>query len=350
MEPRNLAVIGLGKMGVMHCAMVSVVPGARLAAVADRDRGVAAYLKGLGIEAPFYDSTEHLLADQGGSLNGAIVATPQNLHRVVCEECVRSGLGVLVEKPLAHNLEDGAAMVRLASNFPTLPVGVAYMKAHYPIYRKLRNVVSAEALGELEVIEARSVFGQVLRRHSGWIYDPALSGGGVLINSACHMLQLLHFLFGPAASVEASTRKIHSRDVEDEGELRIRFRAGPEAHVAASWSTPGYDTEYTEIRITGQNGSITATDDFLEIELNEPAEDLPGGRMLVHRSDLEQAAFNLSPDYGGEGYYYETLDFVDALATPGRKPTVTWKDGWEVQRTLDAAYRSAGGEGVITID
>jgi predicted dehydrogenase len=350
MEPRNLAVIGLGKMGVMHCAMVSVVPGARLAAVADRNRGVAGYLGGLGIEAPFYDSAERLLADQGGRLSGAIVATPQSLHRAVCEECVHSGLGVLVEKPLAHNLDDAAAMVRLASGFPALPVGVAYMKAHYPIYRKLKEIISSGTLGKLAGIEAKSVFGQVLRRHSGWIYDPALSGGGVLINSACHMLQLLHFLFGPAASVEANTRKIHSRDVEDEAELRVRFRAGPEAQVGASWSTPGYDTEYTEISIEGENGSITATDDFLEIELNERAADLPGGRTVVHRSDLRQAGFNLSPDYGGEGYYYENLDFVEALATPNRKPTVTWKDGWEVQRTLDAAYRSAAGEGVITLD
>lgn len=350
MDVRNLAVVGLGKMGVMHCAMASVVPGMRLVAVADRKRGVSGYLRGLGIEAPFFDSVEQLLTHDSLQLHGVIVATPQNAHRPVGEACLHAGLGVMVEKPLAHTLEDAEAMVRLAEQFPALPAGVAYMKAHYPVYRKLKEILSSGALGSIHQVEAKSLFGQVLRPHRGWIYDPASSGGGVLINSACHMLQLLHFLFGGARSVEASTRKVSSRDVEDEAELRIQFRSGCAVQVRASWSTPGYETEYTEITIRGQQGSIMATDDFLTIRMEAAAGGFPAGETIVHRCDLGQAPFNLSPDYGGEGYYFENLDFGESLRTPGRQPAVTWRDGWEVQRTLQAAYQSAAGKGVVELD
>jgi predicted dehydrogenase len=349
MDTRNLAVIGLGKMGVMHCAMVSVVPGAQLAAVVDQKKGTAGYLRGLGIEARFFDSVDQLLSESSLNLHGAIIATPQNVHRAVGEQCLRAGIGVLVEKPLAHTLEDAQAMVHLAEQFPALPAGVAYMKAHYPIYRRLKEILSGGTLGRLEAVEARSLFGQVLRPHGGWIYDPSRSGGGVLINSACHMLQLLHFLFGRAQSVDASTRRIHSREVEDEAELQIRFESGIDAQVKTSWSTPGYDTEYTEINLAGENGRIVATDDFLQLDIDSPTPGFQARQTLIHRCDLEQARFNLSPDYGGEGYYFENLDFVESLRATGRQPAVTWKDGWEVQRTLDAAYRSAGGAGVVTI-
>lgn len=333
----------------MHCAMASVVPGARLAAVADRRKAVTGYLRGLGIEAPFFSSVSNLLADRSLALHGAIVATPQSLHRVVAEECLRAGLGVLVEKPLAHHLDDAEAMVRLAGESPTLPAGVAYMKAHYPVYRRLKQLLDGRILGDIRKVKAKSLFGQVLRPHRGWIYEPRHSGGGALINSACHMLQILHFLFGPARTVDAETRSVHSREVEDEAEVRVRFRNGIVADGFASWSTPGYETEYTEITIEADNGRILATDDWFEARLESAAGDLPAGTSLVRQCDLTQAEFNLSPDYGGEGYYLEVLDFVDSLRTPGRQPAVTWRDGREVQRTLHAAYQSARGRGEVEV-
>jgi len=349
MEPRNLAVIGLGKMGVMHCAMISVAPGARLAAVADRRKGVRGYLEGLGIEAPFFNSLEALFARKDLHLHGAVVATPQSVHRPVAEACLRAGLGVLVEKPLAHDRKDAEAMVKLAEEFPALPTGVAYMKAHYPLYRRAKQILDSGALGGGVRAEAKSLFGQVLRPQRGWIYNPQLSGGGVLVNSACHMLQLLHFFFGAAETVEATTRRIHSREVEDEASVRIRFRSGAAAEVFASWSTPGYDTEYTEITVAGENGRLRATDEAVEVELRSGAGGLGGGRSVIRRCDVEQAAFNLSPDYGGEGYYMETVDFMESLGAPQRRPWVTWGDGWEVQRTLDAAYRSAAGGRAVEV-
>ena len=53
--------------------------------------------------------------------DGVIVATPQFTHRSVAEACIRAGVGVLTEKPLAHTLDDARAMAKLASENPAIP-------------------------------------------------------------------------------------------------------------------------------------------------------------------------------------------------------------------------------------
>jgi predicted dehydrogenase len=59
-----------------------------------------------------------------------------------------------------------------------------------------------------------------------------------------------------------------------------------------------------------------------------------------HRSEFDRAAFNASPDYGGEGFYNEMADF--ARAARERRPALyDWEEGLRVQEVVDALYRSA---------
>jgi predicted dehydrogenase len=61
---------------------------------------------------------------------------------------------------------------------------------------------------------------------------------------------------------------------------------------------------------------------------------------LIHPAEMDRAEFDLSPQYGGEGYYNEDADFIKACqqTKPAR---VSWFDGLKVQEMVDAIYRSS---------
>src|SRR5207253_6288822 len=112
-------------------------------------------------------------------------------------------------------------------------------------------------------------------------------------------------------------------------------------YLHTSWSQPGYDVETSTIHIHGSEGMLDVNDSALRLELRCARLRYGRGVHVRLRGDLERADFNLSPNYGGEGYYREDQDFVDACLQ--RRPAqVGWEEGLAVQRVIDAVYRSHG--------
>ena len=88
-------------------------------------------------------------------------------------------------------------------------------------------------------------------------------------------------------------------------------------------------------------------DTQLRLYLNEGNGEYAKGWTTLHRAELDVANFDLSPQYGGEGYYNEDWDFMQACREK-RAPRVSWFDGLKVQEMMDALYRSAT-EGRVTL-
>jgi predicted dehydrogenase len=331
----NCAIVGLGKIGIMHAAMVRSVAGAQLAALVDREPRLGRQVQSLmGTPVPFFTSVEDALRQV--PLQAAFVCTPQFAHRSVAERCLESGLDVFVEKPLAHSLPDAQAMVDTLHRYPGAVAALGFMKAHEGLYREVARLLQEGALGELSRFEATCYLSQVFQSRRGWIYTRNLSGGGMVINSTCHLLHLLQRWFGAVQAVTAHCRSVHSIEVEDEASIELEF-AGVTGRLHTSWSQPGYDVETSTIRIQGTAGTLDVDDAGLRLESRHSGH----GCEVQPRSGLERSAFNLSPSYGGEGYYCEDEDFVQACLQ--RRPAeVGWHEGLAVQRVIDAVYRSHG--------
>ncbi|PYU66183.1 MAG: hypothetical protein DMG49_22700, partial [Acidobacteria bacterium] len=133
---------------------------------------------------------------------------------------------------------------------------------------------------------------------------------------------------------------LHSDQVEDAATALLEFDNDVAGTLDTSWSTPGYPVEQTEIFLHGSGGILEINDTRLRLYLNENNGGYGKGWMTWHRAEMDMADFDLSPQYGGEGYYNEDLDFIKACQQK-KTPRVSWFDGLKVQEMMDALYRSA---------
>ncbi len=107
-DPIRLAVLGAGMMGTNHVRLAKSLEGIELIAVIDQDVDRAAACAGEGIQA---------LADMESVLDqidAAVVAVPTALHFPLASQLIAAGKSVLVEKPIALNMEEAQGLVDAA--------------------------------------------------------------------------------------------------------------------------------------------------------------------------------------------------------------------------------------------
>ncbi len=341
---QNVAIIGLGKMGLLHSAILSVLPSARIVALVDQDESLGAHVRSMGPQAPFYKSIDEVLS--ATAVDAVFVCTPAFTHYPIVRELVGKNLNIFLEKPLAESLDSAQKICDLLQG-KSIIHAVGYMKGHNPIYGRAKEIIESGVLGEAILFRSTLYLSQVFSPKGGWVYDPKKSGGGIVANSTCHLLFLLYWLFGPMRSVCAQVRSFHSEHVEDAATALMEFKNGTAGTLDTSWSTPGYPVEQTEIVVQGSGGILEISDTQLRLYLNQNAGKLEKGWTTWHRAEMDKADFDLSPQYGGEGYYNEDLNFIEACQRK-ETPRVSWIDGLRVQEMMDAIYRSAS-EGRVTL-
>jgi nucleoside-diphosphate-sugar epimerase/predicted dehydrogenase len=333
----RVAVIGMGKMGILHANLINVLPNAEVAAMMDLKSGAGSYARGLGLSAPFYQSLDELLAGQD-DLDATIICVPPAHTLSAVEACARRGLHMLVEKPLADSVAHARSIVELVRGC-SLINATGYMIAYLPTYQKARQLVAEGVLGRVYRFGAGAYMSQVFKEGaSGWRFDPAQSGGGTLAMMASHALYMLYGLFGPARAAFASQSNVYS-SVDDCIHALLWF--GDEGQISgsldSSWSVPGFQRLGLTLTLEGTNGMLALDQERLTLNLYKSAAGFEAGWHVIAESDLpDEAAFDL----GGAGYYPQDRDFVNACAWNG-SVAVTFEDGLAVQQIIGAIKESA---------
>lgn len=332
----RVAVVGLGKMGVAHTAVLSMIPDVELVGIADHHAPLGKTVRGMGYRAPFFTSAEKMLA--ATRPDAVMVCTQQDVHLPIAKLALESGAAVFVEKPLAHTLADAEALAALSAK-TGLPVSCGYTLAYLPVFARARDAVGS--IGTLRQARSSMNLSQVFGPRQGWMYDPARSGGGVVANISSHLLFLLEWYLGTPVEARATWKKYYGA-VEDELHGMMTLAGGAEVGFDSSWSVPGYPLSAVVIELDGDNGKLLISNDAFELDLHEARDGWPAGHTRVRHAELPQPA---RFDVNGDGYYLEDASFL-AWATGGPAPPTTVEAALRVQRTMDALYRSAaaGGE------
>lgn len=256
----RIAVAGAGPIGRRHLQAIQAVPSCRAAAVVDPAPAGAEAAAEHGLS--HFPNLEEML--EAARPDGVIVAAPNALHVPLAIDCVRRGVPVLVEKPVADTL-DAALALADASEASATPVLVGHHRRHNPIVAKAREIVQSGALGHLVAVSAVWLVRKPADYfQAAWRREPG--GGPVLIN-LIHDIDSLRFIVGDIAAVQAMTSNARRGfAVEDTAAVLLRFANGALGTVvlsdaaAAPWSwelTAGERTSY-DFPTTGQDCYVIA--------------------------------------------------------------------------------------------
>ena len=225
----RLAVIGVGAFGRKHIDTIAAEPSCELAAVADPSPGAAAYARERGLR--YFASHDDLFDTT--KPDGVIIAAPNALHVPIGLACAQRRVPMLVEKPIAEDVEAAERLAAAASATGT-PVLVGHHRRHNPILETARAVVQSGRLGRLTVI---SVLWMLQKPRAYFDAGPwrREAGGGPLLINTIHDVDDLRFIVGEIADVQATTASgVRGFPVEDTATILLRFAGGALATIAVS--------------------------------------------------------------------------------------------------------------------
>lgn len=309
---RRAAVIGCGDISALHLDAIQTMPDAVLVAVCDTDeaRRVAASDRW---NVPAFADHRQLIAEVSPDV--VHVCTPHSTHSQIVIDALDSGVNVIVEKPVAHDPVEAAAVVAAAER-STADIAVCFQNRYNAPVRAAHELLSSGRLGRV-LGGAGTVIWHRTREYyeaSPWRGTWEGGGGGLLMNQAIHTLDLLQWLVGPVSRVEgsAATRSLPI-DVEDTAELTLHHENGARsvfyatlAHAVNEPITLDVVTEKAQLSIRGDltvrynDGTVEAVAEPLTVTGERSYWGVSHERLITDFYDKldDPASFWISPEVG----------------------------------------------------
>ena len=252
MSPTRVAIIGYGHIAHYHARATLAAEGMALAAVVGRDPAKrAAFARTYGVTTTYAD-VDALAAD--ADIDAAIIALPNALHAPAAITLMAAGKHILVEKPMAMNAAEAREMREVAARHARqLMVGHMWRFDREALY--LREVIDRGALGD--IVKTKGYGVHTHWGPSGWFTDPALAGGGALIDMGVHALDTVRFLLGDPAPLRVYahiTTRHGDYPVDDEGVMMVEWEGGTTSIIESGWWHPHSDGVEAATQLFGTRG------------------------------------------------------------------------------------------------
>lgn len=249
--PLNIAIVGCGLIGTKRAQALA---GARLAICCDVNGARAA---ALAAAHPGTDTgTDWHTAVQSAGVDAVIVATTHDMLATVAAEAARAGKHVFIEKPGARRARELDAVAD-ASQATGALVRVGFNHRYHRAFQKAREIFDSGAIGPLLFIRGRYGHGGRVGYEREWRADPAVSGGGELLDQGIHLIDLSRWFLGDFARATGRTPSYFWKmPVEDNAFLLLETATGQVALLHASW------TEWKNLfsfEICGRDGKLEIT-------------------------------------------------------------------------------------------
>ncbi|HDR29294.1 Gfo/Idh/MocA family protein [Rhodovulum sp.] len=305
----RIAVVGLGKMGLSHFAMVNAHPDAET--IACDGSGFLVDVLSRNIATPIHKDYDTLLEKE--RLDAVVIATPSRLHAPMVRAALDRDIHVFCEKPFCLDWADSAALTELAAEKGRV-AQVGYHYRYVGAFREMKRILDSGALGRVTHVLAEAYGPVVLRPKRATWRTSKEEGGGCLYDYAAHPLNLLNWFFGTPDQVTGSVLgQVFSEGTDDEVFSTLRWNDGPTAQLSVNWSDESHRKMSTKIAMIGTNGRLYADRQECQLYLREPHDALPGygpGWTVKYTTELtEDAWFYLR----GEEYSAQLAEFIAAV-------------------------------------
>lgn len=247
----RFGMIGAGGMARVHAAMLSMIPGATVAAFADPQMPPAASELAEKLGAEVLASPTDLLARQ--DIDAVVIAVPTDIHSDLAVAAARAGKHIVCEKPLARTLEQGESMIAEAER-AGVKLAVGQVVRYFPEYASAHNMVQRGEVGTPGIVRA-SRGGFFPFGPDSWFASFERSGG-VVLDVMVHEFDWLLWTFGPVERVFAHGLAYANMPGKDMAMAILRFQSGVIAYVEGVWAHPsGFRTS---LEISGSGGLLRA--------------------------------------------------------------------------------------------
>ncbi len=332
----NLGLLGVGLIGKRHAEIILKYKDAKLVAVADPDPSAEKYAKEIGVS--YFKSLSEMLSSS--SLDGVIIATPNNLHVEHGIECIQKNIPSLIEKPLASTAQD-ATIISKASEDSGVPVLVGHHRRHNPIIKAAKKIVDSGEIGDVRSFHANC-----------WLFKPdeyfeesvwrTKKGAGPVSVNLVHDIDLLRYICGEVVSVQAQTIKSRrGHENEDVASVLLRFDTDIVGTISVSdtivspWSweltakeNPAYPpTSENCYLFGGDHGSLSVPD--LTIWKNKEKR---GWWEPIHSS--KHSIITTDP-------LMNQIDHFCSIIKGNNAPLVSAEEGLQNLKVLEGIYESA---------
>lgn len=315
----RVGIVGAGTIGMTH---VRAWQANGITPVAIAELNEEALNRAAGeIGAQPFRSAADMLAS--AALDIVSICTPPFTHEELIQAAIEARLAIVCEKPLAHTLESAERIGQMVSASGVL-LTVGFCHRFQPQVEIMKRMIADGAIGTPMMFRNRFA-GHKADAATTWFSNPAMSGGGPMMDTSVHSVDLFRHLMGDAVRVSAltSTKETDlgpALQTEDTAAMLLQTADGTIGVIESSWRTPVPEWRVT---IHGTGGAL----------------DLDYGTLVLRHCPAGGEWRNVSvPE--GDRFAREIAHFIDVWRG-NTEPRVTVQDGVAANRILDAAYRAA---------
>ena len=309
----KIGIIGAGYIGNVHASILARDERVKIVSVYDINRERAERLAHAHGAAVTGDAVELIEA-----VDAVYVATPNTKHFEVARAAVDSGKHVFCEKPMTTSVNDARVLLEKVSSSKVV-FQVGHNRRFAPVYATLKQMLAETTPHSAHLKMNR---GELINPE--WVGNPEVTGG-FLFETPIHMFDMMRFLFGEVASLDAAGSTHEYPEVDDYSVL-LRFEGGMHATFCtsadASWLFP-----FERVEVFCHHRTVTTR----EMESITSSNDIAGHHTTrsMHQLSKEEKW----------GYAQEARAFVDSILE-GLPAAVTAHDGFKAIELVEACYRA----------
>ena len=329
MKEVKVGIVGMGKMGLLHSAVLNSLNLSKVVAFVDSEKIVTNLLRDLS-NTSVYNDYKKMITDE--EIDVMYITTPVISHVPIATFCAQNNIHFFVEKPLGRSADECRMLCDVVNENKVFSM-VGYYLRYAETFSKVKQLLEKDFLGEIKKVKSTVFQSQELSKSSGWRFNKKTSGGGVLIDLGSHLIDLLLWYFGKIKNVQGKIQSNYNLEVEDTAQANLKFENGLSCHLNTSWNVKNYRLQEVTIEIEGSLGKLTVNEDFIKM-------------MDYRNSDNNTTTYRqefytgVPIDVGGPEYTRENIDFINCIQN-NKQPMLNIFSSLQTQNVIDSIYKAS---------
>jgi predicted dehydrogenase len=299
----KVGIIGAGRMGITHHAIINSHPAVEVVAVADPSSVMNSMLEKY-VKVRTYKDHGAMLERE--TLDAVLVCTPPALNHEILKTVHARHLHAFVEKPFALQAAHGAELAALFDG-AGLVNQVGYVNRFNDAFSRAKALVDGGLLGEVLRFRSEMYSRTIIREQdeTGWRASHA-QGGGAIFEMASHSIDLINYLFGQPDRVAGTwLSNVFSKNVEDIVSSTMLYKDSRAGQLYVNWSDESYRKPTNKLEVFGRRGRLLVDQHGIKVHLTEPSE--------AHGFKAGWNALNITDVFHPVPFYVRGMEFTSQL-------------------------------------